>query len=126
MKRDFLGSGAGPVGKQSKMKHKHVPAIERALPMERIIGVFEERFDDPYLNPMAELTFEELTAAFPDMPKNELEEGLSHWTSHSGEKTLQTKTVETGGRESRVWYVHGLARHRVDPFSPNQGHVALG
>ena len=126
MKRDFLGSGAGPVGKQSKMKHKHVPAIERALPMERIIGVFEERFDDPYLNPMAELTFEELTTAFPDMPKNELEEGLSHWTNHSGEKTLSTKTVETDGRESRVWYVHGLARHRVDPFSPNQGHVALG
>jgi len=50
------------------MKHHHVPAIERALPMERIIGVFEKHFGDPYLNPMAELTFEQLTAAFPDVP----------------------------------------------------------
>src|SRR2546430_9492185 len=53
------------------MKHHHVPAIERALPMERIIGVFEEHFGDPYLNPMAELTFEQLTAAFPDVPRSE-------------------------------------------------------
>jgi hypothetical protein len=108
------------------MKHHHVPAIERALPMERIIEVFEAHFGDPYLDPMAELTFEELTAAFPDVPVAELEEGLSHWTNHSGEKTLSTKTVETGGRESRVWYVHGLARHYADPSSPNRGRVALG
>jgi len=79
------------------MKHHHVPAIERALPMERIIGVFEKHFGDPYLNPMAELTFEQLTAAFPDVPVAELEEGLSHWTNHSGEKTLSTKTVEADG-----------------------------
>ena len=108
------------------MKHHHVPAIERALPMERIIAAFAQRFEDPYLDPMAELTFEELIAAFPDMPKEELEEGLSHWTNHSGEKTLSTKTVETGGHESRVWFVHGLARHRIDPTSSNAGHVALG
>lgn len=114
------------MGKQSKTKHHHVPAIERALPMERIIGVFAERFDDPYLDPMAELTFEQLVTAFPDMPKQELEEGLSHWTNHSGEKTLSTKTVETDGRESRVWFIHGLARHRIDPTSSNSGHVALG
>ena len=114
------------MGKQSKTKHHHVPAIERALPMERIIGVFAERFDDPYLDPMAELTFEQLVTAFPDMPKEELEEGLSHWTNHSGEKTLSTKTVETDGRESRVWFIHGLARHRIDPTSSNSAHVALG
>jgi hypothetical protein len=108
------------------MKHHHVPAIERALPMERIIGVFEAHFDDPYLNPMAELTFEQLTTAFPDVPVAELEEGLSHWTNHSGEKTLSTKTVETDGRESRVWYIHGLARHYADASSPNHGRVALG
>ena len=94
--------------------------------MERIIAAFEARFDDPYLNPMAELTFEELTAACPDMPKEELEEGLAHWTNHSGEKTLSTKTVETGGLENRVWYIHGLARHRIDPSSSSPGHVALG
>ena len=108
------------------MKHHHVPAIERALPIERIVEVFEERFGDPYLNPIAELTFEQLTVAFPDMPVAELEEGLSHWTNHSGEKTLSTKTVETNGSESRVWYVHGLVRHRIDSFSSSSGHVALG
>jgi hypothetical protein len=94
--------------------------------MERVIAVFEEHFGDPYLDPMAELTFQELTAAFPDVPVAELEEGLSHWTNHSGEKTLSTKTVETAGRESRVWYIHGLARHHADPSSPNHGRVALG
>ena len=108
------------------MKHHHVPAIERALPIERIIAVFEERFGDPYLDPMAELTFEELTTAFPDVPVAELEEGLSHWTSHSGERTLSTKTIETDGRETRVWYVHGLARHHIDPSSSSSGRVALG
>jgi hypothetical protein len=108
------------------MKHHHVPAIERALPMERIVEVFEEHFGDPYLDPMAELTFEQLTTAFPDIPVAELEEGLSHWTNHSGEKTLSTKTVETDGRESRVWYIHGLARRYADPSSPNHGYVALG
>src|SRR3989441_11267797 len=108
------------------MKPHPVPAIERALPIERIVEVFEERFGDPYLDPIAELTFEDLTTAFPDIAVAELEEGLSHWTSHSGEKTLQTKTVETGGRESRVWYVHGLARHYADASSPNHGRVALG
>src|SRR5207245_454345 len=83
-----------------------------------------EHFGDPYLNPMAELTFEQLTAAFPDVPVAELEEGLSHWTNHSGEKTLSTKTVEADGREGRVWYVHGLVRHRIDPFSSVSGLVA--
>lgn len=94
--------------------------------MERIIAAFQARFDDPYLDPMAELTFEELTAAFPNMPREELEEGLSHWTNHSGEKTLSTKTVEAGGHERRVWFVHGLARHYVDPTSSSSEHVALG
>jgi hypothetical protein len=107
------------------MKHHHVPAIERALPMDRIVRVFEERFDDPYLNPMAELSFEQLTTAFPDVPVAELEEGLSHWTNHSGEKTLSTKTIETDGRESRVWYIHGLARHRMDPSSSGLGRVSV-
>ena len=93
--------------------------------MERIIAAFQERFDDPYLDPMAELTFEQLASAFPDMPREELEEGLSHWTNHSGEKTLSTKTVEDGGRESRVWFVHGLTRRYVDPTSSSCGHLAL-
>ena len=94
--------------------------------MERIIAAFQARFDDPYLDPMAELTFDDLTAAFPNMPREELEEALSHWTNHSGEKTLSTKTVEAGGHESRVWFVHGLARRYADPTSSSSEHVALG
>jgi hypothetical protein len=126
--RQIIDVGQSPILAWRKLlgKHHHIPAIERALPMERIVRAFEERFDDPYLNPAAELTFEELTAALPDIPKDELEEGLSHWTSHSGEKTLQTKTVETDGHESRVWYIHGLTRHRIDTSTSSSGHVALG
>jgi hypothetical protein len=94
--------------------------------MERIVEVFEARFGDPYLDPTAELTFEELSSAFPDVPVAELEEGLSHWTNHSGERTLSTKTVESDGRETRVWYIHGLARHHIDPSSSSSRHIALG
>jgi hypothetical protein len=94
--------------------------------MEQIVEVFEARFGDPYLDPTAELTFEELTAAFPGVPVAELEEGLSHWTSHSGERTLSTKTIENDGHETRVWYIHGLARHQIDPSSSSSRHVALG
>jgi len=68
--------------------------------MERIVEVFEARFGDPYLDPTAELTFEELTAAFPGVAVAELEEGLSHWTNHSGERTLSTKTIENDGHET--------------------------
>jgi hypothetical protein len=99
------------MGKHSKMSHHHKPAIEKAVPIERIIELFSRRFDDPYLNPSAELTFDELRSGFPDLPKEELEEALTYWTSHSGEKLLQTKTVEEGEENSRVWYIHGLARH---------------
>ncbi len=94
--------------------------------MERIVEVFEARFGDPYLDPTAELTFEELAAAFPDVPVAELEEGLLHWTSHSGERTLSTKTIENDGHETRVWYIHGLARHHIDSSSSSPRHIALG
>jgi hypothetical protein len=97
--------------KHSKASHHHTPAIERAVPIERIVELFSSRFDDPYLNPSAELSFEDLASGFPDLPREELEEALTHWTSHSGEKMLQTKTVEEGVEDSRVWYIHGLARH---------------
>ncbi len=94
--------------------------------MERLVEVFEARFGDPYLDPTAELTFEELAAAFPGVPVAELEEGLSHWTNHSGERTLSTKTIENDGHETRVWYIHGLARHNIDPSTSSSRHVALG
>ena len=80
--------------------------------------LFSSRFEDPYLNPSAELTFEELTAGFPGLPKEELEEALSYWTGHSGQRLLQSKTVEEGVEDSRVWYVHGLARPPLSWSNP--------
>ena len=98
------------MGKHSKPNHHHKPAIEKALPIERIIDFFSKRFDDPYLNPTAELTFADLMQGFPELPGDELAEALSHWVGYSGEKLLQTKTVEEGRENSRVWYLHGLPR----------------
>jgi hypothetical protein len=109
------------MGKHSKMSHHHRPAIERAVPIERIVELFSSRFDDPYLNPGAELSFEDFTAGFPDLPREELGEALTYWTSHSGEKLLQTKTVLEGDEKSRVWYIHGLARHLSWPNSAPNG-----
>ncbi|HYY92211.1 MAG TPA: hypothetical protein VE955_09495 [Candidatus Dormibacteraeota bacterium] len=82
--------------------------------MERIINLFSSHFDDPYLNPIAELTFEDFTTGLPDLPKEELEDALAHWTSHSGEKLLQTKTIETVNGDKRVWFLHGLTRPHFD------------
>lgn len=106
------------MGKHSKTSHHHKPAIEKALPLERIVEFFSRRFDDPYLNPSAELTFEDLTAAFPELPKEGLVEALTYWTSHSGQRLLQTKTVEEGVEDSRVWYLHGLARPALSWSNP--------
>jgi hypothetical protein len=102
------------MGKHSKASHHHKPAIERAVPIERIVQLFSSRFDDPYLNPSAELSFGDLTSGLPDLPKEELEEALTYWTGHSGDRVLSTKTVEEGQEDSRVWYVHGLSRLRVE------------
>ncbi len=64
--------------------------------------MFEERFSEPYFDPMAELTFSELAAAFPGVQQSDLEEALSHWVDHSGEKMLQTKLVDVDGAMTRV------------------------
>jgi hypothetical protein len=101
------------MGKHSKTSHHHKPAIERAVPIERIVRLFSSRFDDPYLNPSAELSLEDISSGLPDLPKEELEEALTYWTGHSGDRVLSTKTVEEGQEDSRVWYVHGLSRLRV-------------
>ncbi len=106
------------MGKHSKTSHHHKPAIERAVPIERIVELFSKRFDDPYLNPSAELTFEHFTAGFPDLPREELVEALTYWTSHSGEKLLQTKTAKEGEENSRVWYIHGLTRRNLTWSNP--------
>lgn len=114
------------MGKHSKTSHHHKPAIEKAVPIERIIELFSQRFDDPYLNPVAELTFNDFVLGLPNLPRDELEEALDHWTNHSGEKLLQTKIVEADGSSNRVWYVHGLARPQVlwDGLNSNRGEIS--
>lgn len=114
------------MGKHSKPSHHHKPAIEKEVPIERIVELFSQRFDDPYLNPVAELTFNDFVAGLPNLPREELEEALDHWTNHSGEKLLQTKIVETGGASNRVWYIHGLARpHDIwDSQNSNRGQAS--
>jgi hypothetical protein len=111
------------LGKHTKISHHHKPAIEKAVPIERIINLFSKHFDDPYLNPVAELAFEDFTSGFPDLPREELEEALAHWTGHSGEKLLQTKIVETIVGDKRVWYLHGLSRPQLQWSSPTTNRL---
>lgn len=96
------------MGKSSKVSHKHKPSIEKALPVEKIVGLFYEKFDQPYVNPLAELCFEEFVAAFPNFPENVVIEALEHWTNHSGKKVLQAKITRVNAEEKTVWFVHGL------------------
>ncbi len=96
------------MGKSSKVNHKHKPAIERILPIERIIRLFYESFDQPYLNPLAELTLQEFRTAFSDISGSSVEEALSYWTGHSGQKVLQTKLAILNGNDRQVWFIHGL------------------
>jgi len=111
------------VGKHSKLSHHHKPAIEKAVPLERIIGFFSQRFDDPYLNPNAELSFADISSGLADLPNEEVAEALAHWTGHSGERLLQTKTLEEGREDTRVWYLHGLARPHIQWSDVGQSHL---
>lgn len=104
--------------------HKKPSRIERLLPMERLVALFEENFSEPYFNPMAELTFSEFAAAFPDLQQSDLEDALSHWVYHSGEKLLQTKVVEVNGATTRVWYVHGLHPVNFPEFDAHAHRVS--
>ncbi len=57
---------------------------------------------------MAELTLEEFTAAFSNISESTIEEALYYWTSHSGQRVLQTKVASVDGEDRHVWFVHGL------------------
>ena len=96
------------MGKSSRVSHKHKPSIERTLPIERIIGLFYARYDQPYVDPIAELCLEDFRAAFPDVPESVVMEALEHWTNHSGRKVLQTKVARVNAEDTTVWFVHGL------------------
>ena len=106
-----------------EQKHHHKPAIEKAVPLEQIVQLFYQRFDEPYLNPMAELTFDVFANALPDIPRDTLEQALSYWTSHSGQRLLQTKTIEGTSGDNRVWYLHGLRRPDLDEHAPGSATI---
>ena len=110
------------MGKSGRVNHKHKPSIERLLPIEQIVGLFYERFDQPYLNPVAELSLEEFKAAFANVPDSVVLEALEHWTAHSGKKLLQTKIARIDSEDVTVWFVHGLEEN---PASEQNSGVAL-
>ncbi len=104
------------------MNHKHRPLIERLLPLERIVRLFYERFDQPYVNPVAELSLEEFKDAFADIPEGVVLEALTHWTDHSGKKVLQAKVARINLEDKTVWFVHGLEE---SPLFEHRSPVAL-
>lgn len=112
------------MGKHSKPQHHHKPAIERTLPLEKIVDLFSRKFDEPYLNPIAELNFDAFANAFPDISRDVLEEALAYWTNHSGQKVLQSKLVEEPGKDPRVWYLHGLSKPNMDYPSTSAFHTS--
>ncbi len=108
----------------SKARKNKPTRIEKVLPLGKIIDFFRQRFHDPYLNPEAELSFEDFQAGFPEVPQEELEEGLSHWVMRPGARVLSTKTTDIGGHELQVWYIHGLREEHAD-LDDSIGRVSL-
>ncbi|HEX9430070.1 MAG TPA: hypothetical protein VF944_06795 [Candidatus Bathyarchaeia archaeon] len=98
----------------SKARKNKPTRIERVLPLGKVIGFFRQRFHDPYLNPEAEVSFADLQAAFPEIQRDDLEEGLSHWVTRPGAKVLSTKTTDLDGHDLQVWYVHGLHEEHAE------------
>lgn len=117
-------AGNRSMGKHSKPQHHHRPAIERTLPLELIVDLFTQKFDEPYLNPIAELSFEAFATAFADISRDLLEEALAYWTNHSGQKVLQSKLVNGPEKDPRVWYLHGLSKPNTDYYSSPASHTS--
>jgi hypothetical protein len=98
----------------SKARKNKPTRIEKVLPIGRVIEFFRQRFHDPYLNPEAELSFADFQTAFPEISREDLEEGLSHWVMRPGARVLSTKTTDLDGRELQLWYVHGLHEEHAE------------
>ncbi len=98
----------------NKARKNKPTRIEKILPLGKVIEFLRQRFHDPYLNPEAEVTFADLQEAFPEIPREELEEALSHWVMRPGARVLSTKTTDLDGHELQVWYVHGLHEEQAD------------
>ncbi len=103
----------------SKARKNKPTRIEKVLPLAKIIEFFRQRFHDPYLNPEAELSFADFQAAFPEVSREEMEEGLNHWVMHPSGRVLSTKTTDVNGHELQVWYIHGL--HEEHAFDDSMG-----
>ena len=98
----------------SKARKNKPTRIEKILPLGKVIEFFRQRFHDPYLNPEAELSFADFQTGFPEVPVQDLEEGLSHWVMRPGARVLSTKTTTIDGQDLQVWYVHGLHEEHAD------------
>ncbi|TMI17933.1 hypothetical protein E6H32_07225 [Candidatus Bathyarchaeota archaeon] len=98
----------------SKARKNKPTRIEKVLPLGKIIEFFRHRFHDPYLNPEAELSFADFQTGFPEVPREDLEEGLSHWVMRPGARVLSTKTTAIDGLDLQVWYIHGLHEEHAD------------
>jgi hypothetical protein len=98
----------------NKARKNKPTRIERILPLGKVIEFLRQRFQDPYLNPEAEVTFADFQTAFPEISREELEEALSHWVMRPGARVLSTKTTDFYGHELQVWYVHGLHEEHAD------------
>ena len=98
----------------SKARKNKPTRIEKILPIGKVIEFFRQRFHNPYLNPEAEVSFADFQAAFPEILRADLEEGLFHWVMRPGAKVLSTKTTEFDGHELQVWYVHGLNEEHAE------------
>lgn len=92
--------------------------------MEQIVNLFNQKFDEPYLNPIAELNFDAFANAFPDISRELLEEALAYWTNHSGQKVLQSKLVEGPEKDPRVWYLHGLSKPNIDYSNSSESRAS--
>jgi hypothetical protein len=108
----------------SKARKNKPTRIEKILPLGKIIEFLRQRFHDPYLNPEAEASFADFQTAFPEIPREVLEEGLSHWVMRPGAKVLSTKTTDLDGHELQVWYVHGLHEEHAE-LEDSMGRVPL-
>jgi len=93
----------------SKARKNKPTRIEKVLPLGKIIEFFRQRFHDPYLNPEAELSFADFQTAFPEISREDLEVGLSHWVMRPGARVLSTKTTD-----QQLWYVHGLHEEHAE------------
>jgi hypothetical protein len=102
----------------SKARKNKPTRIEKVLPLGKIIEFFRQRFHDPYLNPEAELSFADFQDGFPEVPREDLEEGLTHWVMRPGARVLSTKTTAIDELELHVWYVHGLHAEHADLEDP--------